>query len=68
MCFSIPKKVISVSEVTATIEDGSTVKLGNIVASPGDYLLIYGNMAVEKIPANKAMAIRQAISDIDQSS
>lgn len=61
MCFQIPKQVKSVTNGKALVEGDIDVKLGSIEASPGDYLLVYGNMAVEKISKKKARAFRQLL-------
>ena len=62
MCFSIPKKIKSITDNLAIVEGEVNVKLGTIKASPGDYVLVYGNMAVEKIGKKKAEAFRKMIS------
>ena len=43
------------------MENGLVVKLGNLKATPGDYLLCYGNMAVEKVTKKKAEQFRNLI-------
>lgn len=68
MCFQIPKQITSIKNAEAIVEGGQQVKLGNIKASPGDYLLCYGNMAVEKIGKKKALEMRQTINLIDSTS
>ena len=65
MCFSIPKQITSMADKTAIMEDGSRVSLGNIQATSGDYILIYGNMAVEKIPEKQALQTRRIMHTID---
>lgn len=67
MCFQIPKQVKSISNSHALIEGGITVKLGTIKAIPGDYLMVYGNMAVEKISKEKALQSRHLIRNIEDS-
>ncbi|MBI4136627.1 HypC/HybG/HupF family hydrogenase formation chaperone [Candidatus Roizmanbacteria bacterium] len=62
MCFQIPKQVTSVDKSNAIVEGNLPVKLGTIKVSPGDYLLVYGNMAVEKIGKKKAEEFRRMIS------
>ena len=61
MCFQIPKQITSITSAGATVEGNQLVKLGTIKASPGDYLLVYGNMAVEKISKKKAEDFRKAL-------
>jgi len=68
MCFSIPKKVKLIENNEAVVEGNLRVKLGNLKASPGDYVLVYGNMAVEKVTAEKAKRMRKIISNIDYQS
>ncbi len=55
MCFALPKQIQTVNGSMATLQDGTAVKLGNIKAQPGDYILVIGPLAVEKISKKKAM-------------
>jgi hydrogenase maturation factor len=64
MCFSIPKQIIKIKNGNATMEDKTIAKLGSLKADDGDYLLVYGNMAVEKIPKKKALTARNLIKNI----
>ncbi len=48
----------------AITETGSRIRLGDIKVSPGDYLLVYGNMAVEKIGKKKAEDLRKTLAVI----
>jgi len=64
MCFSIPKKIKQVLKDEAITETGSRIRLGDIKVSPGDYLLVYGNMAVEKIGKKKAEDLRKTLAVI----
>ena len=64
MCFQIPKQITSIHKSNAIDEGNLEVKLGNIKASPGDYLLVYGNMAVEKISNKKAEEFRKVLNKI----
>lgn len=54
MCFALPKKIAKIDGSMATMADGSTVRLGTIQANPGEYLLVIGPLAVEKISTKKA--------------
>jgi len=65
MCFQIPKKIKTINEREAVMEDGVRVKLGDMNVTYGDYLLVYGNMAVEKVTAEKAKRMRKMISGLD---
>lgn len=65
MCFSIPKQIVSVAHNIATLEDGTQVQLGEVNAVPTDYVLVYGNVAVEKIPQKQALKTRRIIHTID---
>ncbi len=55
MCFALPKQIQTIDGSKAILQDGSLVKLGNIKAQPGDYILVIGPLAVEKISRKKAM-------------
>ena len=47
------------------MEDGTSVKMGNLNAQKGDYLSIYGDMAVEKLDNEKARKARLFINKLD---
>ena len=65
MCFQIPKKIKAVKKNIAVMEDGTTVKMGNLNAQKGDYLSIYGDMAVEKLDNERARKARLFINKLD---
>ena len=54
MCFAIPKKIFSVDKGTITTTDGIKAKYKGIALQGGDYVLVYGNMVVEKIDSSQA--------------
>ncbi|PIZ64446.1 hypothetical protein CO051_04795 [Candidatus Roizmanbacteria bacterium CG_4_9_14_0_2_um_filter_39_13] len=54
MCFAIPKKVHSVEGDCIVTTDGIRAKHGGIKCLVGDYVLIYGDVVVEKIPSKQA--------------
>lgn len=62
MCFSVPKKIVKIEKGLALTETGSWANLGMVKAMPGDYLLVYGNMAVEKVSKKKAGHFRVVLS------
>ena len=65
MCFLIPKKVISVTGKTAKLEDGHNVDLGNVKSvKKGDFLRVYGNIAIEKVRNKEAQAIRKFVDKL----
>lgn len=66
MCFSIPKKISSVKNNIARIEDGRSVKLGNLQAKKGEYILVFGDIAVEKVHKNRALKGRNIIKYFDE--
>ena len=66
MCFSIPKKIKSVVNNTAQLEDGRFVKLGDLAAKKGDYVLVFGDMAVEKLSKSQALNGRNIIKHFDE--
>jgi hydrogenase maturation factor len=62
MCFSIPLKVLKIAGKTAEMEDGRMVRLGELAdIAAGDYLEVYADMAVTKIPPAQAQKIRTLI-------
>ncbi len=66
MCFSIPKKISSVKNNIARLEDGHSVKLGNLQVKKGEYVLVFGDIAVEKIPQGRALKGRTIIKHFDE--
>lgn len=67
MCFAIPKQIKKVTNSSAITEDNMTINTGTLDVATGDYVLVYGNMAVDKIDKNQALKTRQTISKIDNS-
>jgi hydrogenase maturation factor len=62
MCFSIPLKIKYLKNGLAKMEDGRTVRLGNLKnISQGDYLEVYADMAVHKLSKKQALDIRRLI-------
>ena len=66
MCFSIPKQIKQIKDNIAKLEDGRLVTLGDIKAKKGEYILVFGDMAVEKMPTEKALQARSVIKHIDE--
>ena len=63
MCFAIPKKIETVGKDTITTTDGIIAKNGGLTLKNGEYVLIYGDVVVEKIPKSQAV---QALQNITQ--
>lgn len=63
MCFEIPLKIVNIEKNNAVMEDGRVVRLGEIQAKKNDYLLVYANIAVEKMQKTKALAARRLIKN-----
>ncbi|PIP32437.1 hypothetical protein COY59_02350 [Candidatus Gottesmanbacteria bacterium CG_4_10_14_0_8_um_filter_37_24] len=62
MCFTIPLKVIKVTDRQAHLENGKIVKLDkDINVKKGEYLRIIGNIAVDRISKFQGLKIRQLI-------
>lgn len=62
MCFAIPKKITQIENGLAVTEDGMKIKLGSVSKiSTGDYVRVYGNMAVDKVDKKEAEEIRRLI-------
>jgi|GEM_PF-6323927 len=66
MCFAIPKKIKNISKNTITTTDGVVAKSGGMKLKSGEYVLIYGDVVVEKIPKNHAVQALQNIAKTDQ--
>lgn len=47
------------------MEDGTRVKMGNLDAHKGDYLSVYGDMAVEILDSKEAKNARLFINQIE---
>lgn len=66
MCFSIPRKVISVQNDTALIDTNEIVTLGaEITVKPGEYLQVLGNVAVGKLSPQEGLKIRRLIKQLN---
>lgn len=65
MCFSIPKKIKSVSSSQAITEDGVTVNLTSENIKKGEYVLLYGNTIVNKISKKEALETRKLIKSLE---
>jgi hydrogenase maturation factor len=61
MCFSVPKRVVRVYQDKAIVQGGAKVRLGSIRVQKGDFLLVYGDMAVEKVSTQKVEQFRKMI-------
>jgi len=63
MCFAIPKKIHQVAKDTITTTDGVTAKNGGLPLNIGEYVMIYGDVVVERIPADEAIESLVHIKD-----
>ena len=64
MCFTIPKKVISVNKKEATIEGGDKIDITLIDSCQvGDFVLVNGPVAISKVEAQEAKMTRKLIKD-----
>jgi len=61
MCFIIPKRVKSIGKDIVITTDGVRAKKGELNIKLGDYVLVYGNIIVEKIPDSYATNTLQYI-------
>ncbi len=61
MCLNTILQVKTITENSALMEDGRTVRLGPLTGiKTGDYLEVYANLAFRKIDAYEAQSIRTA--------
>lgn len=58
MCFALPLKVKKISGKEAIVEGGKKVKIGNLKLEVGDYVLVFANLAVEKVKKRDAQYTR----------
>lgn len=66
MCFSIPYKVLKISNNSVLIEGGKTVRLGkDLKVKKGDYLRVTGEIAVGKLTPSEGLKIRQLIKSLN---
>ena len=65
MCFQIPKKIISIKNNKATLEDALVVDLSLLDDScqVGDFLFTSEQFAIQKIPRQQAIKSRQLIKN-----
>lgn len=61
MCLVVPLKAIKKSGEEWIMEGGRKVKNLAGKIKPGDYLICQQNLAIEKVPKNKAKLIRNAL-------
>jgi hydrogenase assembly chaperone HypC/HupF len=57
MCLAIPGKVVSVKGNNVTVEYGSERRQASamIDVSEGEYVLVTGNMVIQKVPEKEAL-------------
>lgn len=66
MCFSIPYKINKISQNTALLEDGRSVKIDKgLKVRRGDYLQIAGDIAVGSLNKKEGLKIRQLIKNLN---
>lgn len=64
MCVSVPRKVVRVIKDKAELEDGRTVRLGLVKEiRPGDYLEVYGDIALAKVPEKDPTAYKHVLKN-----
>lgn len=64
MCFTIPKKIISIDRNTATVEDGNKIDITLINSCQvGDFVIVNGPVAISKVENNEAKRTRQLIKE-----
>jgi hydrogenase maturation factor len=63
MCFNIPKKIISIKNNKATLEDTTVVDMSLLVTEcqAGDYVYVSEQFAIQKIPRQQAQQSRKII-------
>ena len=65
MCISVPAKIISITEKSAEVEVYSTrrkVFLGFDEAKIGDWVLLYGELALTRLDEREALATLDLLS------
>ncbi len=69
MCLALPKKIVEISGLTATLQDKRVVRLDLLAkedVTVGDYVLVSADLAVEKLSEEKALAMAEIMNcDID---
>ena len=69
MCFSVPKQIKSISNNRAVTTDGLEISLGNLTKiKTGNYVRVFGNMAVERLTKTDACAILNTIKTLNNRS
>lgn len=62
MCLAVPRKVVSVEENIAILQDHRKVRLDLVEGvKPGDYVIVSADLAVEKITETQAKEMNEAI-------
>ncbi len=69
MCLAIPCKIIEIKKDKATVQGNShthEVSLSLVKnAGVGDYLLVHGDMALNKIEKNEALRIIKMVNNLN---
>ncbi|MDO8555272.1 MAG: HypC/HybG/HupF family hydrogenase formation chaperone [bacterium] len=67
MCLSIPCKIISVNGDWAEVETAGNSRKINLTliknAQMGDYVLVHGDLAINKIEGDEALKIQSFLSE-----
>ncbi|OGY89517.1 MAG: hypothetical protein A3B30_01740 [Candidatus Komeilibacteria bacterium RIFCSPLOWO2_01_FULL_52_15] len=62
MCFTIPRKIVSVHGTVAVLEDGTEADIEGIPGCrPDDYLFVTSGIAIERIDKDDGDASRRLI-------
>ena len=66
MCFSIPKQIKTIEGKFGVTEDGKKVSIESVNnLKIGDYINVYGSVAVNKISQKEALKIRKLIQNLN---
>lgn len=64
MCFTIPRKIVSLQGTKAVVDDGHTVDIGGIPdCSVGDYVFVTSGIAVAKLTPEEGKSMRSLIKE-----
>jgi hydrogenase expression/formation protein HypC len=69
MCLAVPSKIIKIEGVKATVQSENHTHEADLSlldgAQVGDYVLVHGDLAINKVPGDEADRILKMISKIN---
>lgn len=62
MCFTIPRKIVTIERTKAVVDDGHTVDIGGLTeCNVGDYVFVTSGIAIAKLTPEEGRSMRSLI-------